>query len=82
MMYNSNSKPLSNKELQEKHKLIGLVFQNFNLFPHLTVLKNCMLAEEIEINDKLKQFKKIIKTKKKDKITIIRKLIELKKNLY
>ena len=64
MMYNSNSKPLSNKELQEKHKLIGLVFQNFNLFPHLTVLKNCMLAEEIEIKDKLKQFKKNNKNKK------------------
>ena len=64
IIYNSNSEPLSNKELQKTHKLIGLVFQNFNLFPHLTVLKNCMLAEELEINDKLKQFKKNNKSKK------------------
>ena len=64
IIYNSNGEPLSNKELQKTHKLIGLVFQNFNLFPHLTVLKNCMLAEELEINDKLKQFKKNNKSKK------------------
>lgn len=63
ILYNSNSKPLSNKELQETHKLLGLVFQNFNLFPHLTVFKNCMLAEETEIKNKLKQFKKDNKNK-------------------
>lgn len=63
ILYNSNSKPLSNIELQETHKLLGLVFQNFNLFPHLTVFKNCMLAEEIEIKNKLKQFKKDNKNK-------------------
>ena len=63
ILYNSNSKPLSNKELQETHKLLGLVFQNFNLFPHLTVFKNCMLAEEIEIKNKLKLFKKDNKNK-------------------
>lgn len=64
IIYNSSNKPLSNKELQQAHKLIGLVFQNFNLFPHLTVLKNCMLAEELEINNKLKEFKKNNKNKK------------------
>jgi len=64
IIYNSSSKPLSNKELQEAHKLMGLVFQNFNLFPHLTVIKNCMMAEELEINDKLRKFKKNNKNKK------------------
>ena len=44
ILYNSNSKPLSNIELQETHKLLGLVFQNFNLFPHLTVMDNITLA--------------------------------------
>lgn len=30
------------KELHEIHKYYGLVFQNFNLFPHYSVLKNVM----------------------------------------
>ena len=30
----------SNSVLQD----VGMVFQNFNLFPHMTVLQNCMLA--------------------------------------
>lgn len=30
----------SKKELRRFHKYYGLVFQNFNLFPHYTVLKN------------------------------------------
>lgn len=32
--------PARHKALQE----IGMVFQNFNLFPHMTVLQNCTLA--------------------------------------
>jgi polar amino acid transport system ATP-binding protein len=31
---------ISKKELRRFHKYYGLVFQNFNLFPHYTVLKN------------------------------------------
>lgn len=31
---------VSKKELHERKSLFGLVFQNFNLFPHYTVLKN------------------------------------------
>lgn len=30
----------SKKELKQIHKYFGLVFQNFNLFPHYTVMKN------------------------------------------
>ena len=32
------------KELKEIHKTFGLVFQNFNLFPHYSVLKNIIDA--------------------------------------
>ena len=32
------------KTLREVRAEVGMVFQNFNLFPHLTILKNIMLA--------------------------------------
>ena len=35
---------LPKKQLKEIHRQFGLVFQNFNLFPHMTVLQNVMDA--------------------------------------
>lgn len=32
------------KNIESVRRQIGMVFQQFNLFPHLTVLQNCMLA--------------------------------------
>jgi general L-amino acid transport system ATP-binding protein len=38
--------PLTNnlKNIDEIRKEVGMVFQHFNLFPHLTILENCTLA--------------------------------------
>ncbi len=36
------NKPISNLSFQELAKTIGYVFQNYNLFPHMTALENCM----------------------------------------
>ena len=63
IIYNSNDQPLSNKELQERHKLIGLVFQSFNLFPHLTVFQNVTIAKDLDNKEKVKIFKEKNKSK-------------------
>ncbi|APG85550.1 amino acid ABC transporter ATP-binding protein [Sinorhizobium americanum] len=32
------------KKIDDVRREVGMVFQHFNLFPHLTILQNCMLA--------------------------------------
>ncbi|BAQ10932.1 ectoine/hydroxyectoine abc transporter [Bacillus sp. OxB-1] len=39
------------KHLREIRGDIGMVFQHFNLFPHMTILENCMLAPVIVKNE-------------------------------
>jgi polar amino acid transport system ATP-binding protein len=46
------------KELQNIRQEIGLVFQNFNLFPHMTVLENLMEAPRFLKKDSVENIKK------------------------
>ena len=41
-----DGKYVDKKNLKEIRKEIGLVFQNFNLFPHMTVLENLIEAPQ------------------------------------
>ena len=67
ILYNNNEVNISSSELQRRHKLIGLVFQNFNLFPHYNVLDNVTLAVNLENKAKAKELKKS-NTKKSSEI--------------
>ncbi|WP_449278887.1 amino acid ABC transporter ATP-binding protein [Leucobacter sp. GX24907] len=40
------SEPLPQKQLHKLRSTVGMVFQSFNLFPHLTVLRNVTLPQE------------------------------------
>lgn len=47
-LWNSeNDKKLTESQIREKRLHFGLVFQNFNLFPQYTVIKNVMLAPQL-----------------------------------
>ncbi|MDD3171168.1 MAG: amino acid ABC transporter ATP-binding protein [Bacilli bacterium] len=47
-----SDRELSDKELRENRLRFGLVFQSFNLFPHLNALKNVTLAPGLLIKNK------------------------------
>ena len=46
-LFNSDEPPYSDAEKREKRLHFGLVFQQFNLFPQYSVLKNVSLAPEL-----------------------------------
>lgn len=58
-IYFEGKSPKKPAELQEHRKNMGMVFQHFNLFPHLTVLQNVTLAaiEARKQENKLKKLK-------------------------
>ncbi len=44
--------------LREKRKKFGLVFQNFNLFPHYRAIKNVSLASDLAAKERAKEFRR------------------------
>lgn len=48
-----NAKKISSKELRKKRLHFGLVFQSFNLFPHMNALKNIKIAAELLAKEEL-----------------------------
>jgi len=53
-MFDGSIKDLSDGQKREKRLSIGLVFQNFNLFPHYSILKNITLAPELLLKESIK----------------------------
>jgi ABC-type polar amino acid transport system ATPase subunit len=45
--------------IQDVRREIGMVFQSFNLFPHLTILENCALAPRLALGMKREEAKRI-----------------------
>ena len=82
----SNPMKLSKKEHQENHLQIGLVFQDFNLFPQYTVKDNITLSPRLQAKKRadFKAYKKLIYAEidaKADKL--IKKMgLEDKADLY
>jgi len=54
----------SKKNLQSIRSEVGMVFQHFNLFPHLTIVENITIAQKL-----------VKKTKDKEAINIAKKLL-------
>ncbi len=46
-IFNASHSAYNDKEIRERRLHFGMVFQQFNLFPQYTVLKNVMLAQEL-----------------------------------
>ena len=58
------------KNIEKIRSEVGMVFQQFNLFPHLTILDNCTLAP-IWVKKKTKKEAEEIATKYLEKVQII-----------
>ena len=70
----------NDEELRKRALKVGLVFQDFNLFPHLTVLQNCMLAPTSVLKMDKKQAEEIAR-KQIERVDLTDKINEYPCNL-
>ena len=62
MKVNDKLVPISNTYIRRIRSKIGMVFQNFNLFPHMSAIENCI---ESQYTLKVCQKNKLLKNLKK-----------------
>ena len=68
-----NGKPVTDHDIDHVRQKMGMVFQHFNLFPHLTVKKNITL-ERIGLADKADTYPNMLSGGQKQRIAIVRAL--------
>ena len=73
-------KKLTYNELAQRRKPFGLVFQNFNLFPHYSVMQNITIAPILDLPRKIREYKsQLFEEIKPTNANEIKKLSEKKK---
>lgn len=83
VFFDESKKEISSKEKRRKQLLVGLVFQDFHLFPQYNVLKNVTLAAELLAKERedYKQNKKQIHREIEEKAAEILKKVGLSEKL-
>ena len=83
VFFDESKKEISSKEKRRKQLLVGLVFQDFHLFPQYNVLKNVTLAAELLAKERedYKQNKKQIYKEIEEKAAEILKKVGLSDKL-
>lgn len=76
VVYEGNELSIHKNNLNKLRQKMGMVFQNFNLFPHKTVLNNIILAPKLLNKSDLNQLKQ-------EALTLLEKVgLEDKANVY
>lgn len=73
---------LTYNELAQRRKPFGLVFQNFNLFPHYNIMQNTTIAPILDLPRKIREYKsQLFEEIKPTNANEIKKLSEKKKKI-